>query len=209
MGSNLEGEISRLRLLLVAEKAAGAAAIATAEANNIQPAHSRVFKLRSETGPQVRPGDLREKPWNYRTYKSSTCTSSSAPQRTMRSTPGALADRAHTAAEATQAGTNLTRNITRGCDTDSEFSGLGGTNLLFSTLITRRLPRQSPITPGLSGSNFNDRTTQTALDPLAGSRFVPGDNARYRRRPSMHTSGCQRPVSPVFRTDSVSVPSIA
>jgi hypothetical protein len=24
-----------------------------------------------------------------------------------------------------------------------------------------------------SGSNFNDRTTQTALDPLAGSRFVP------------------------------------
>jgi hypothetical protein len=25
-----------------------------------------------------------------------------------------------------------------------------------------------------SGSNFNDRTTQTALDPLAGSRFVPG-----------------------------------
>ena len=25
-----------------------------------------------------------------------------------------------------------------------------------------------------SESNFNDRTTQTALDPLAGSRFVPG-----------------------------------
>ncbi len=27
-----------------------------------------------------------------------------------------------------------------------------------------------------SESNFNDRTTQTALDPLAGSRFVPGNS---------------------------------
>jgi len=27
-----------------------------------------------------------------------------------------------------------------------------------------------------SERNFNDRPTQTALDPLAGSRFVPGNS---------------------------------
>ena len=34
-----------------------------------------------------------------------------------------------------------------------------------------------------SGSNFNDRTTQTALDPLAGSRFVPGKVLGYGGTP--------------------------
>ena len=35
----------------------------------------------------------------------------------------------------------------------------------------------------VSGSNFNDRTTQTALDPLAGSRFVPGKVLGYGGTP--------------------------
>ncbi len=39
---------------------------------------------------------------------------------------------------------------------------------------------EAPSFSLFSGSNFNDRTTQTALDPLAGSRFVPSLKLRPR-----------------------------
>ncbi len=50
----------------------------------------------------------------------------------------------------------------------SEQEPSGALSVITGSGFTRKLSGE------LVESNFNDRTTQTALDPLAGSRFVPG-----------------------------------
>jgi hypothetical protein len=69
--------------------------------------------------------------------------------------------------------------------------------------MTRRPLRVEASTPSpvrvtafFSGSNFNDRTTQTALDPLAGSRFVPGASYCGSGRPGPRAPGLRLPVGP-------------